>query len=116
MPYIHIYGTNIVYDRWGEGPLRILIGRQAADWENCGWPKGYEYIAIDLPGYGRSQGVSNLQDDELAEYILGMLIMLHATEAEIYIHANSAGIGEYLSERVGVSVQVVTDCSPAAVS
>jgi len=112
MPYIHVYGTYIVYDRWGEGPLRVLLARQAADWNGWGWPEGYEYIAVDLPGFGRSQGVEGLQDDELAEYVLGMLVMLHATEAEIYAHPNAAGVGEYLSERVGVSVQVLADCSP----
>jgi len=112
MPYIHIYGVNIVYDRWGSGPLRILLARRAADWRGCGWPEGYEYIAPDLPGYGRSQGAEGLQDDELAEYVLGMLVMLHATEAEIFAHPNAAGVGEYLSGRVGVPVQALADCSP----
>ncbi|WP_457629971.1 alpha/beta fold hydrolase [Oceanithermus sp.] len=114
MPYIHIYGVNIVYDRWGEGPLRVLVARRADDWRGCGWPGGYEYLAPDLPGHGRSQGEPGLQDDELAEYLLGMLVMLHATEAEIYAHPNAAGVAAYLSERVGMPVQVLAGCSPPA--
>jgi len=113
MPYIHIYGINIVYDRWGEGPLRILLARKAADWDGCDLPEGYEYLAPDLPGHGRSQGAEGLEDDELAEYVVGMAMMLHATDAEIVVHSDSRGIGEYLSDRLGLKVQVSEDCPPA---
>ena len=114
MAYINIYGVNIVYDHWGTGPLRVLVARRAADWSECSWPSGYSYLAPDLPGYGRSQGEAGLADSELAEYLLGLLVMMHATEAEIYVHENARAVGEYLAERVGVAAQLLEGCPPPA--
>ncbi len=110
MAYINIYGANIVYDRWGEGPLRVLVAYRAADWRGCPLQRGYEYIAPDMPGHGRSASQEGLADDELAEYLLGLLTMLHATEGELLVHSRARAIGDYLSNRLDMRTASLPGC------
>jgi len=104
VPYLHLYGTPIVYDRWGEGPDTVLVGYHAGQWSDCELPPGRRYLAADLPGHGRTPAVVGAGDDDLAEYLVGLLMMLHLTEADLWVHPRARALGRYLSERLGLSV------------
>ncbi|WP_293170025.1 alpha/beta hydrolase [Oceanithermus sp.] len=114
MPYLHVYGYNLVYDRWGEGSPCVLIGYAADDWAGCDLPPGRRYVAVDLPGHGRSEGDAGLADDELAEYLVSFLMLQHLTEAELWVHPRARAIGDYLSERLSLDVSPAPGCSEAS--
>ncbi len=116
MPYLNVYGTYVVYDRWGEGPDTVLIAYSAADWHGCLLPKGRRYLAADLPGHGRTHGPEGLGEDELAEHLVTLLVLLHLTDAELWVHPRAKGLGLYLSERLGLSVAPAPACGDASTS
>ncbi len=116
MPYLNVYGSNVVYDRWGDGPDTVLVGYSAADWGDCALPEGRRYLAADLPGHGRSAGAANLSDEDLAEHLVTLLVMLHLTEAELWVHPRARAIGNYLSERLGLSLDISPSCADASAS
>lgn len=113
---MNVYGTNLVYDRWGAGMDTVLVAYQADDWRECSLPTGRHYLAADLPGYGRTESPTKLREDELAEYLVTLLVMLHLTEAELWIHPRARGLGRYLSERLGLSVSEAPGCPEDAFS
>lgn len=114
MPYLNVYGTNVVYDRWGAGPDTVLVGYAAADWRGCRLPEGRRYLAADLPGHGRTAAPAGMGDDDLAEHLVTLLVMLHLTEAELWVHPRARAIGDYLSERLGLEPVLAPPCAAAS--
>ncbi len=110
MPYLNVYGTNIVYDRWGSGPDTVLVGHDAAEWRGCPLPGGRRYLAADLPGFGRSASAEKLGEDDLAEHLITLLVMLHLTGAELWVHPQARKIGVYMSERLGLVAVPAPPC------
>ena len=100
MAYIHLYGTNLVYDDLGEGPVVILVGEKAADWPKE-LPKGFRYLIPDLPGRGRTEGVP-LSPEEDAEFIVGLIMMLNLDGYRILTRGYGERVGEVLRERMGL--------------
>jgi hypothetical protein len=55
-------------------------------------------------------------DDELAEHLVTLLVMLHLTEAELWVHPRARAIGAYLSKRLGLAVSPAPGCADASLS
>ena len=101
MAYIHLYGTNLVYDDRGEGPVVILLGERAADWPEE-LPPGFRYLIPDLPGRGRSEGVP-LSPEEDAEFVVGLIMMLNLDGYRVLTRGYGERVGEVLRERMGLA-------------
>lgn len=100
MAYIHLYGTNLVYDDLGEGPVVILVGEKAADWPEA-LPEGFRYLLPDLPGRGRTEGVP-LSPEEDAEFIVGLIMMLNLDGYRVVTRGYGDRVGAILKDRMGL--------------
>ena len=100
MAYIHLYGTNLVYDDLGEGPVAILLGAEAGDWKEP-LPEGFRYLIPDLPGRGRTEGVP-LSPEEDAEFVVGLIMMLNLDGYRVLTRGYGVRVGEVLKERMGL--------------
>ncbi len=100
MAYIHLYGTNLVYDDIGEGPVVILLGASAEDWKDP-LPGGFRYLIPDLPGRGRTEGVPFGPEEE-AEFVVGLIMMLNLDGYRVLVRGHGERVGEVLRDRMGL--------------
>ncbi|WP_105316530.1 alpha/beta fold hydrolase [Thermus tenuipuniceus] len=114
--YLHLYGLNLVFDRVGRGPAVLLLAEEADMWPEE-LPQGYTFYLLDLPGYGRTGGPS-MAPEELAEYVVGFLVMLNLGSPPILVRGVGEAVGEVLRDRgykvfsgayLGESLQRVMD-------
>lgn len=95
--YLHLYGLNLVFDRVGRGPGVLLLAEEARAWPED-LPEGYTFYLLDLPGYGRTGG-PRMAPEELAEYVVGFLVMLNLGSPPILVRGIGEAVGEVLRDR-----------------
>lgn len=95
--YLHLYGLNLVFDRVGRGPGVVLLAEEAEVWPEV-LPQGFTFYLLDLPGYGRTGGPS-MAPEELAEYVVGFLVMLNLGSPPILVRGIGEAVGEVLRDR-----------------
>ncbi|MFN3179079.1 MAG: alpha/beta fold hydrolase [Thermus sp.] len=95
--YLHLYGLPLVFDRVGRGPVVILLAEEARAWPEM-LPAGFTFYPLDLPGHGRTGG-PRMAPEELAEYVVGFLVMLNLGSPPILVRGLGKAVGEVLRER-----------------
>jgi len=100
MAYLHLYGTDLVYDDEGEGPPVFLLGESAADWPEPR-PKGFRYLIPDFPGRGRTAGTP-MSPEEEAEFVVGMIMLLNLDGYRVLARGHGVKVAEVLRDRMGL--------------
>jgi pimeloyl-ACP methyl ester carboxylesterase len=78
MPYANANGVKVYYESHGEGPAVVLShgagGHHAIWWQNIPhFRDRYQVVALDLPGFGRSDALPDFDTHRYPEHILAVL-------------------------------------------
>lgn len=90
-------GSAWFFDRVGRGPVAILLAEEARAWPEV-LPEGFTFYLLDLPGHGRTGG-PRMAPEELAEYVVGFLVMLNLGSPPILVRGVGEAVGAVLRER-----------------
>lgn len=96
--YVEINGTNIYYEKYGEGTPTLLIHGGLGSISNFEkvipeLSNHFQVLAIDSPSHGRSQSIDSLSYNALAEYFIAFLEKLNLHKVNVIGYSDGAIVG-----------------------
>lgn len=109
--YVNAYGLNVVFDRYGQGPLVLLLAESAEHWQDVfPLPTNYCFVLPDLPGHGRTEGPA-MAPEELAEYVVVLITLLNLGVPKIAARGLGVAVARVLQDRWNTQINQVDSAS-----